>query len=129
MLVTTLKVTMNVSGSPKPLPIVSKKKKKDLKKCIICQNSKDKKGESKLTCAEAGRNVITEASKSLKDDLLHGMRDADITNIKYHVNTCYANYRKKKERSELKRNNDTSNSITFFANTETPNPTCSREKS
>ena len=119
---------MNVGGSPKPLPIISKKKKKDLKKCIICQNSKDKKGESKLTC-EYGRNVITEASKSLKDDLLHGLRDADITNIKYQVNTCYANYRKKKERSELKRNNDTSNSTTSFANTGTPNPTCSREKS
>ena len=118
---------MNVGGSPKPLPIISKKKKKDLEKCIICQNSKDKKGESKLTCAN-GRNVITEASKSLKDDLLHGLRDADITNIKYHVNTCYANYRKKKERSELTRNNDTSNSTTFFANTGTLNPTCSREE-
>ena len=120
---------MNVGGSPKPSPIISIKKKKDLKKCIICQNSKDKKGDSKLTCAEAGRNVLTEASKSLKDDLLHGLRDADITNIKHQVNTCYANYRKKKERSELKRNNDTSNSTTSFANTGTPNPTCSREKS
>ena len=87
---------MNVSGSSEPLPLISKENKKDLKKCIICQNSKAKEGDSKLTSTETGRNVITEASKSLIDDLLHGLRDADIINIKYHVNTCYANYRKKK---------------------------------
>ena len=51
-----LKVTMNVGGSPEPLPLTSKKKKKALKKCIICQNSKDKKGDTKLTSTEAGRN-------------------------------------------------------------------------
>ena len=107
---------MNVSGSPEPLPLISKDKKKDLKKYIICQNNKDEKGDSKLTSTETGRNVITEASKSLKDDLLHGR------------NTCYANYRKKKKRSELKRTNDTSNSTTFFANTGTSNPTCTRAK-
>ena len=94
---------MNVGGSPEHLPLISKEKKKDLKKCIICQNSKDKKGDSKLTSTEAVKNVITEASKSLKDDLLHGLRDADITNIKYLVNICYANYRTKKERLELRR--------------------------
>ena len=31
-----------------------------------------------MTSTEAGRNVITETSKSLKDDLQHGLRDADI---------------------------------------------------
>ena len=77
------------------------KRKKNLKKCSICQNSKDKKGDSKLTSTKAERNVITEASKYFKDNLLHELRDADIPNIKYHVNTCYANYRKKKERLEL----------------------------
>ena len=81
-----------------------------------------------MTSTEAGRNVITEASESLKDDLLNGLRDADITNIKYHVNTCYADYRKKKERLELKRSNDTLNSTTFFANTGTLNRTCGRAK-
>ena len=78
------------------LATISKEKKKDYKKCIICQNSEDKKGDHKLTSTEAGGNVITKASKSLKDDLLQGFRDVDITNIKYHVNTCYADYRKKK---------------------------------
>ena len=91
---------MNVSGSPEPLPLISKDKKKDLKKYIICQNSKDEKGDSKLTSTETGTNVITEASKCLKDDLLHGLRDADKTNIKYHVNTCYENYRKKKKNNQ-----------------------------
>ena len=78
-----------------------------------------------MTSTEAGRNVVTKASKSLKDDLLQGPRDVDTTNIKYHVNTCYAGYRKKKEQLELRRTNDTSNSTTFFANTGTPNLTCS----
>lgn len=40
-----------------------KKKKQDLKKNNIYQNSKDKKVDTKLTSAEAGRNVITEASR------------------------------------------------------------------
>ena len=76
-------MTKNVSGLPESLPLISKMKKKGLQKCIICQNSKDKKEDSKLTSTEAGRNVITEASKSLKDDLLHGLGNADIANIKY----------------------------------------------
>ena len=48
---------MNVSGSSEPLPLISKEKKKDHKKCIICQNSKAKEGDSKLTSTETGRNV------------------------------------------------------------------------
>ena len=119
---------MNVIDSPEPLPLISKEKKKYVKKCINCQNRKDKKGDSKLTSTEASRNVITEVSKSLKDDLLHGLRDADKTNIKYHINIFYANFRKKKERLKIKRTNDTSSSTTFFVNTETPNTTCSRSK-
>ena len=83
--------------------MISKKKKQDLKKYTICQNSKDKKGDTKLTSTEAGRNVVTEASKSLKDDLLHGLRDGDITNVKYQVNSCYANYRKKKRTIRIKK--------------------------
>ena len=92
---------MNVGLSIESLPLISKRKKQDLKKCIICQYSKNKRGNTKFTSTEAGRNVITEAYKSLKDDLLHELRDADITNVKYHVNTCYASYQKKK-RLELK---------------------------
>ena len=70
---------MNVGLSIESLPLISKRKKQDLKKCIICQNSKNKRGNTKFTSTEAGRNVITEAYKSLKDDLLHELRDADIT--------------------------------------------------
>ena len=70
------------------MPLISRKKKQDLKKCIICQNSKDSKGDTKLISTEAGRNVIAEVSKSLEDDLLHGLRDADMINIKYHLSIC-----------------------------------------
>lgn len=54
---------MNVGGSLKPVPMISKKRNKILKKNNIYQNSKDKKVDTKLTSAEAGRNVITEASR------------------------------------------------------------------
>ena len=52
--------------------LFKKKRKNDLKKCIICQNSKDKKEDNKLTNTKAGTNVITEASKSLKDSFYMG---------------------------------------------------------
>ena len=107
---------MQVGGSPEPLPLISKKKKQYLKKCIIHQNSKDKKEDTILTGNKAVRNIITEASKSLKDNLLYWLRDADITKIL----TCYPNYQKKEIRLELKRNNDTSSSKLLFANTGSP---------
>ena len=69
---------MNVGGSPEPLPLITKKKKQDLAKCIICHNNQDKKGDAKLTSTEAGRNVIAETFKSLNVDYLHGLRDTDI---------------------------------------------------
>ena len=95
---------MDVCGSPEPISLITRKQKRDVKKCIICQNSKDKNKNTKLTSTEEGRKVIIAASNSLKDDLLHGLNDEDLTNIQYHVNTCYPNYRKKSERLELKRN-------------------------
>ena len=73
-----------------------------------------------MISTEAGRNVITEVSKSLEDDLLHGLRDADMINIKYHVNICMQ-ISKEKERLELKRNNDTLSFTPLFANTGSPN--------
>ena len=56
---------MNVGGLSEPLPLISKEKKKDLTKCIICENSKYKKGDSKLTSTEAGRNVIRDRTLSM----------------------------------------------------------------
>ena len=64
----------------------------------------------------------------LKDDVILGLMDADKANIKYHVNTCYANYQKKNKQISLKKNNDILSSIPLFANTGSPNPTCSRAK-
>ena len=64
----------------------------------------------------------------MKDDLLHGLRDCNITNIKYHVNTCYADYWKEKDWLEWKRNDDTSSSTPLLSKTVSPNPTCSRAK-
>ena len=106
--------------------LFQKRRKKIFKNASFVKIAK--KRDLKLTSTEAGRNVITEASKSLKDVLMHGLRDADITNIKYHVNTCYVNYGREKQQLELNRNNDISSSTPLFANTGSPNAACSRAK-
>ena len=49
---------MNVCGSPEPISLITKKQKRDVKKCIICQNSKDKNKNTKLATTEEGRKVI-----------------------------------------------------------------------
>ena len=112
---------MNIGGSAEPLPHY----KEETILAIIWQNSKYKKRDNKLISTEAGRNTIAEIFKYLNDDLLQGLQDADITNIQYHVNTCFANYRKK-ERLELKRNNYIASSTTLLANTGSFHPSCSQ---
>ena len=53
-----LKVTINIGGSPRFLQLISKDKIKDLKKCIIYQNSKDKKEDSKLTSTKMASECL-----------------------------------------------------------------------
>ena len=63
----------------------------------------------------------------MKDGLLYGLNDDDLTNIQYRVNTGYPNYRKKSERLELKRN-DTAKSTPVVADAESPHHSCTRTK-
>ena len=118
---------MDVCGSPEPISLITKKQKGDVKKCIICQNIKDKNKNTKLTTTEEGRKIIIAASNSLKEGLLYGLNDEDLTNIYYHVNTCYPNYRKKSERLELK-GNDTAKSTPVVADAKSPHHSCIRTK-
>lgn len=69
------------------LQLFSRKKKGDLQKCINCLNFKDSKEITKLTSTEAGRNSIIEASKTLEDDLLHGLSKYPISSkcVKYRL--------------------------------------------
>ena len=66
--------------------------------CVICQKAKDSKGSDKLTSTTEGRQVIIKSSEKLQDGLFEriGIQNGD--NIKYHVKTCYATYKRKGER-------------------------------
>ena len=50
--------------------IHDEKNKRDLGRCIICQNIKDTKGDSKLASNPEGRKKIIDASHVLQDDIL-----------------------------------------------------------
>ena len=60
------------------------------------------KENTKLASTEAGTNSITEASKTLRDDLLHGQTEENVINIQYHGNPCFVNYQKKNEWLDVK---------------------------
>lgn len=59
----------------------------DLSKCVICQKTKDKNEEKKLTSTEKERKASVKSSEVLQDDLFKNL-DKDQT--KYHVKTCYS---------------------------------------
>ena len=84
--------------------IHDEKNKGDLGRCIICQNIKDTKGDSKLTSNPEGRKNIIDASHVLQDDILLNFTESDFDQVQYHVNTSYARYKKMQERIEHRRN-------------------------
>ena len=70
--------------------LVSEKKKRNINLCIICQCWKDVKGSTKLTGTPEGRNHVILTPRTLQDEFLFGLTDADLLHIKYHVKSCYA---------------------------------------
>ena len=94
---------------------------RDLTKCIFCGKVKDGSGSKQLTSTEDGRNKIVSFSKVLEDNLLDGISDARLCDIKYHAKSCFSQYRQAKERKEKKRKSDTE--------TTTDNPCSSMEVS
>ena len=67
--------------------IHDEKNKQDLGRCIICQNIKDMKGDSKLTSNPEGRKKIIDASHVLQDDILPNFTVSFFDPIQYHNNT------------------------------------------
>lgn len=57
----------------------------------------------------------------MKDDLFLGLSEEDVQDTQCHVNTCYANYRKRKEQLHLKQYSH-SNSAKLFPNNESHVP-------
>ena len=75
-----------------------------MKKCVICKNVRDSKGEKKLTSTEKGRKTLIECSNVLKDDLFKYLKLEELSDIKYHVNTCYPRYARQKGWEEKRKN-------------------------
>ena len=55
-----------------------------------------------MTKTEAGTNSITEASKTMMDNLLHVLTKDGFQNIQSHVSTSDKTFRKKTEGLDLK---------------------------
>ena len=82
---------------------VTNVKKLDLKKCAVCQNVKDKRGDKKLTSTEKGRENLFRCLEILNDDKFKEIGEAEKSLVKYHINTCYARYVRSAERLEQRK--------------------------
>ena len=85
----------NSPGPSSTVQLMPEARSKNVKLCIICQRVKDNQGNSNITSTEEGRNVLIQTSQSLQDDLIKNLAEVDLSNIQYHVKTCYSTYKKK----------------------------------
>ena len=91
-------MSLSSPGSSSFVQLVPEKKKRNINLCIICQCKKDVKGSTKLTSTPEGRNHIILTSRTLQDEFLFGLTDADLFNIRYHVKSRFAKYKRSGER-------------------------------
>ena len=81
-------------GPSQSILLVSEARKRDSQLCIICQRKKDAQSSTKLTSTPDGRRVIIQTSQLLQDELLIGLSDTERLQMKYHVKSCYARYKR-----------------------------------
>ena len=91
-------MSLSSPGSSSSVQLVPEKKKKNINLCIICQCNKYVKDSTKLTSTPEGRNHVILTSRTLQDEYLFGLTDGDWLNIRYHVKSCYAKYKRSWER-------------------------------
>ena len=91
----------NTPGSFHAVQLVPNPKSLKLELCFICQNVKDSAGSSKLTSTEAGRQTIISTSRKLEDGLVTNIDQNRLVDIRYHVKSCYATYKKKGARHKV----------------------------
>ena len=72
-----------------------------LELCLLCQNVKDSAGSSKLTSTEAGRQTIISTSRKFEDGLVTNIDQNRLVDIRYHVKSYCATYKKKGARHEV----------------------------
>ena len=91
----------NTPGLSNAVQLVPNLKPLKLELCLICQNVKDSAGLSKLTSLEACREIIINTSRKLDDDLVTNIDQNTLADIRYHVQSCYATYKKKGARHNI----------------------------
>ena len=91
----------NTPGPSNAVQLVPNPKPLRLELCLICQNVKDSAGSSKLTSTEAGRQKIISTSRKLDDGLVTDIDQNRFVDIRYHVKSCYATYKKKEARHKV----------------------------
>ena len=88
----------NIPGQSNDVQLVPNPQALKLELCLICQNVKNSAGWSKLTSPEAGRQTST--SRKL-DGLVTNIDQNRLVDIRYHVKSYYATYKKKGARHKV----------------------------
>ena len=91
----------NTPGPSNAVQLVPNPKPLKLELFLICQNVKDSPGSSKLTSTEAGRQTIISTSRKLEDGLVTNIDQNRLVDIRYHVKSYCATYKKKGARHEV----------------------------
>ena len=91
----------NTLGLSNAVQLVPNSKPLKLELCLICQNVKDSAGLSKLTSLEACRETMINTSRKLDDDLVTNIDQNTLADIRYHVQSCCAPYKKKGPRHNI----------------------------
>ena len=91
----------NTPGPSNAVQLVPNPKPLKLELFLICQNVKDSPGSSKLTSTEAGRQTIISTSRKLEDGLVTNIDQNRLVDIRYHVKSYYATYKKKGARHKV----------------------------
>ena len=91
----------NTPGPSDAVQLVPNPKPLKLELCLICQNVKGSAGSSKLTSTEAGRQTIISTSRKFEDGLVTNIDQNRLVDIRYHVKSHYATYKKKGARHKV----------------------------
>ena len=103
-------------------------KKLNLERCIICQNINSIRGSKKLTSTDNGRRNVINYSNTLQDNLLCDIDEHDLEHIKYHVDTCYSRYKRKCDRTNIKKSDCSASTSNSVENEEQGQETCRSSK-
>ena len=98
---TRINMLENKPGLSNTPQLVPNWKSLKLELYLIFQNVKDSAGLFKLTSAEAGKQTIINTSRKRENVLITNIDQNRLVDIKYHVKSYYATYKKKGARHKV----------------------------